>query len=486
MDEMNHGYVNQAEGNGQEEQSKKMDSSVRFIIPAAVFIALVVILVSVAAVTGMFSDRKKIITQAFTNTFAKSTEAVGKVWQMDEYTDIFADGQYAVDMDFNFDGYLQLEMQFDINKDVYGALFDVGYFGSSLLQAELYVDERELLFAMPYYIGDYVFYVDRDSVNEDVQNLIRNGLLDEETADYIRTLNEGSRNVDFQDEELKRGFIELAENVAHIFQTMEVEKAESKSLTIEGKTKKCKGYVVTLTGKHLSDYFLGIKEVYEKNEAFRNYCNESAALGAGFASTEDFLSVYDPAGLLEEYAQEIDTQKEIEIYFYIDKKALAQVYTEFGEGNSYLELEWNIYGGNFPLENTEFILSDGIEEIVLSRKGSMDKNSYEAEYEMKMDGQGMIVALEYDKTRGDFQVNAGFDDGFYLTTLLLEGEIDMSKELAVYLDNFEIDEEEILTGEIIFYDKPRKFEKPEGERLDILKMSIEEWEEIIEEILYNM
>lgn len=485
MDEMNNGYVNQTEETGQE-HNKNAGSSVRFIIPVAVFIGLVLILAGVAAATGMFSDRKKIITQAFTNTFAQSAEAVGKVWQMEEYSDIFADGQYAVDMDFNLDGYLQLEMQIDTSKDAYGAFFDIGYFGSSLLQANLYVDETELLFGMPYYIGDYVFYVDRDSLNEDVQNLIRNGLIDEETADYIRTLNEGSRNVDFQDDELKQGFKELAGEITHIFHTIKVEKAESKSLTIDGGKKNCKGYVVTLTGQHLADYFLSIKEVYEKNEAFRNYCNESAALGAGFSSTEDFLSIYDPARLLEEYAQEIDAQKELDIYFYINKKVLAQVYTEFGEGNSHLELEWNILGGSFPLENTEFILSSSTDEFVLSRRGSMEKNSYEAEYEMKMDDQGMIITLEYDKDRGDFQINAGFDNGIYLTTLLLEGDIDRSKELRINLDNLEIDEEEILAGEITIYDKPRKIEKPEGKKLDILKMSEEEWEEIIEEIFNNM
>ena len=107
----------------------------------------------------------------------------------------------------------------------------------------------------------------------------------------------------------------------------------------------------------------------------------------------------------------------------------------------------------------------------------MEKNSYEAEYEMKMDDQGMIITLEYDKDRGDFQINAGFDNGIYLTTLLLEGDIDRSKELRINLDNLEIDEEEILAGEITIYDKPRKIEKPEGKKLDILKMSEEEWEE---------
>lgn len=466
-------------------ESRKTGNAVKIIIPAVVLAGLVFILLGVAAVTGVFSDKKKALTRVIENTFTQSLDAIGKVWQMEEYQGMFEEGEYSVDADLQIGGLMRLEMLVNGNTEAYGAEMDLGYFGSSLFYGELYVDKEELLFGIPYF-SDYVFRVDRITFDEDVENLVRQGLLDQESAGYLKSINQGSRTIDFRNEELKQGLWEVTKGLKDIFHSLEVETGGSRKLTADGEQRNCKGYVMTLTGEHMAEYFLNIKRVYEKNEAFRNYCNESAAAATGFTSTQEFLDYYDLGELLEEAASELKEYKPIEIYFYTYKKCLTQISAELEGGAGF---EWNFYGGNFPLENMELAIWDGMQEMKLIRRGSLSGSDYKAEYEVETPDEDMIFTLEYDKDGGDFQFNIGLDEYGYISTFLLEGAVEKSvpgKKFVISIDNFALDDEELLAGDIVITNQCGDIVKPEGERLDITKMTDEEWEEFLQEIYDNM
>ncbi|GFI45078.1 hypothetical protein IMSAGC019_00388 [Lachnospiraceae bacterium] len=465
-------------------EPEKTGRAMKAIIPAAVLAGLVLLLLGVAYATGSIGNKKKALAGAIENTFTQSLEAMGKAWQLEEYQGMFKDGEYSAEADFRMGGLLQLEMLVNGNTQAYGAKIDLGYFGSSLFYAQLYVDKGELLLGIPY-ISEYVFRVDRETFEADVENLARQGLLDQETAGYLESLNEGSRKVDFKDEELKQGMLEIAKDVKDIFYSLEVEGCESRELTVDGAVRSCKGYRAALTGEHMAAYILDIKRVYEKNEAFRDYCNELVAAAAGFGSARELLGYYDMVGLLEETASELGEHSPIDIYFYTYKKRLARIYAQPEEGTSF---EWNFYGGSFPLENMELAISGHEGEIKLARRGSLSGSAYQAEYEVEDSWEDITVTLEYDKEKGDFRFQ-GYDGYGGISTFLLEGKLKKSipgKKLVVSIDSFSLGGEELLAGDIKVTNQCGDFELPEGERLDITKMTQKEWEEFLQEIYGNM
>lgn len=462
---------------------KKPNNKVKFIIPAAVLAVLVLILVGVAAATGMFGGNgNKKVAEAMLATFAQSGEAIGDVWELDEYKGMFDNKQMSVNADFTVAGLAGLEMQYDRNDKVNGLYIDVSYFGSSLLNAVLYMDEEELSLGIPYYM-DYVFYVDRTSFKEDIQKYVAEGTLDEETANALIALNEGSQEMGSANDEIEQGAQDILNAAKDIYNKAEVKKTDSKTLEVNGGNQTCKGYVTVITGEQIAEFLLAYKEVYEENEDFQNYLNEILMLEEGFGSVEELKENMDFAEELQQAAEEVsESEEEIALYFYLYDGVIAQVYAEADEDNY---LEWNVKGGNFPLENTEIIFSAEGDEDTLVRSGSLEGGVYTAEYILDFMDEELNMEVEYDKNSGDFSIDI-YD---YYSDLIMNGSIDKSvpgSELIIEIESIEMDGQELLSGDITISNECGEIEKPEGERLDVLKMTEDEWYAVEEEILSNM
>lgn len=463
---------------------KKPNNAIKFIIPIAVLIVLVLVLVGVAIATGKLGggNGKKQVADALMAVFTESGEAISDVWEIDEYKGMFEDKQMSVDVDFTIADEVGLEMQYNMDDKISGMYLDVSYFGSSMINAVLYVDEEELSLGIPYYT-DYVFYVDRTTLEEDIQNLVDEDMIDEETAEALITLNQGSQDLDDTDEGIKEGAQDILNVVKEIYDDAEMKKADSKTLEVNGEDRNCKGYVMAITGQQISDFFLAYKEVYEENEDYQNYFNQLIAMESGYSSAEEFLEYMDPSEEFQNLADEVAaSEEEIKVYFYLYDGVVAQIYMEADEDNY---LEWNVKGGNFPLENMEFIFAVDGYENTLTRSGSMEDDSYRAEYALDIDGEELYFDVNYDKSTGDFDIDI-YD---YYSDFSLSGNINRSipgSELIIEIENFEVDYEEVLYGDITISNECGDIEKPEGEEVDVMKLTEDDWYDIMEEILYNM
>lgn len=466
---------------GNNPKNKNPKDMVKFIIPAAVCVVLVLLLIGVTVATGVFGNKNDVILDALGKTFTESAEAMGDTWRLDGYEDMFSDKQAYMEADLTLADSVQMGMEINIDQELYNAHMDIGYYGFSLLEADLYIDEYEILLGMPGLI-DKVFYVDRDTFDGDIERLALEYDLDEAAVESLKSLNMGSKDLVNANEEMEMAGQQLKDAVLAILKKAEIKKADGKKLTVDGKERSCKGYVLTITGRQAAEVFLTCKDIYEGNTAFQNYINQLRMGMEGYSSVEELLEYENPAQELQRYADELVEEGDTDIYFYVYKDVLAQIYCEDGE----VVLEWNIQGGNFPLENMEFSLTTDSTDFVITRTGSVKGDKYLADYELEVDGDELALNVERSKKDGDFRFELiyGYDE------MLLEGGIKEGKtgvEFTIEIDTFELDGEEILRGDILFSKEyEEEIVKPEGEKVNVMDLTEDDWYEILWEISENL
>ncbi len=470
-------------GNG-----KKSGGTVKIIIPAAVLVILVALLVGVALATGVIGSKKKAIMKAVTYTFSQSAEAVGDVWEMKDYEGMFENGQMTMLADLNFGREVGFELEMESDQETCGGYLDIKFYGMSALEADYYADKEEFMLWVPG-ISDYIFYIDRSTMEEDLRAWAEEYDMDEFLADYAQTLNEDTQDASLFEEGMLEAGAGVAAAAKDLFDQTQVSRAQNKKLEVNGRKRSCDGYIVTITGKQFADFVLKYLDVYENNEAFKSYMDTALAYNLGFTDSGEFLEYYDVAEVFEELAKEAEECGPFTLEFYLYKKALAQIYFDAGDGEY---IQWDIMGGSFPLENMNLEVYTGYTTYNLTRSGSHNSknDSYEAEYKLVSDEYSnyeiMRFGLEYDKKKGDFNFELAAD----YNELAIKGDIEKVKkgsELTINIDSLKINGEEALSGEINLTNECGEIEKPkEGEKLNVLRLTEDEWYDILWEMSENL
>ncbi|MDE5909583.1 MAG: hypothetical protein K2H52_12715 [Lachnospiraceae bacterium] len=459
---------------------KKSGNAVKFIIPAAVGLVLVAILLAVAVATGYIGENpEKTLAKAFEKTFTQSGDVIKDAWQIDGYVDMFEEEQLHIDADIDLSGLGNIAIKFDKDHDRWGMLMGAGYYGISILEANLYMDEEEMRLGIPEWT-DYVLYVDFATYNEDIEEFIEMYDLDDELADELRVLGkelQGKALSETDSESLDEAFTQLGDAMRNMWTEAKVDKADAKMLTVNEKRRSCEGYVVTIADRQVTDFLHTYKELYENNEALKNYLDQVAISTSGYAiEYEVMLEAFDQ---LEEACAELG---DLKVYCYVYNGVLAQICFESGE----VSMEWNICGGNFPLENTDLTITYDSEELVIRRSGDLEGTNYEAEYQIEVDGDKLILAAEYDKDSGDFRL--ALEEEYYFS-VLVKGSIEKTvpgSEYVIIIDTFKVDDEELFYGDITVSNECEEIKVPEGDLRNVLKMTEDDWYEILYEIAYYL
>lgn len=469
-------------------KGKKSGDTFKIIIPAAVLVLLVALLVGVALATGVIGSKKKAIMKAAAYTFSQSAEAIGDVWELKDYEGMFEDGQMSMMADLDFGRELGFELEMMSDQEVSGGYLEMKVYGMSALEADYYADSEEFMLWIPG-LSDYIFCLNRSTLEEDMKAWAEEFDMDESLADYASTLNEESRDTELFEEGMLQAGAEFAAAARELFDQVQVDNAKSRKLTVDGAQRNCKGYIVTITGEQLADFILKYLEVYETNEAFKNYMDTLMAYELGYTGSGEFQEYFDMAEAFEELAARVEESDPFTMEFYIYKKALARIYFDAGDGEY---IQWDIMGGSFPLENMDMEIYTGSVTYNLTRSGNWDssKNSYEAEYKLTSDEfsdyEIMSFELEYNKKKGDFS----FDIAYDYNELSLEGDIERvapGAELSVNIDSLKVNREEALSGSIYLSNECGEIEKPEdGEKINILRLTEDEFYEILWEISENL
>lgn len=463
-----------------EMNQKKSGNAVRFIIPAAVGFLLVVILLGVVVATGNLGQSpEKTLANAFENTFTQSGDAIKDAWGMDSYEDMFEDEQMHIDADLDLSGLGNVAIEFNRDHDRWGMLMGAGYYGISILEANLYMDEEEIRLGIPGWT-DYVLYVDFTTYDKDIEAFIDMYELEDELAEELRVLGDelqGKGLSENDGESLEEAFTQLGDAMLNMWTKAKVDKADGKMLTVNGKERNCEGYVVTIADTQAADFFHTYRELYEDNAALRSYIDQVAISTSGYAiEHEVMLEAFDE---LEEACAKVG---DLQVYCYVYNEALSQICFESGE----VSMEWNICGGSFPLENTDFTLKYDFEELAIKRSGYSEGTNYNVQYRIEIDGEELILEAAYDKDSGDFQFALEEED--YLS-VLAKGSIEKTvpgSEYMIVVDTFKIDNEEIFYGDITISNECGEIEMPEGDLRNALKMTEDDWYEILYEIAYSL
>lgn len=171
----------------------------------------------------------------------------------------------------------------------------------------------------------------------------------------------------------------------------------------------------------------------------------------------------------------------VNVYVYDEKVAHVEV-TEPGDEDE-VWLVWGIEGGNYPLENTYFEFTYDGDELEIYRNGSMEDDEYWVEYELvDTYGTSYVMDVYYTPETGEFEIDVMEDEAWNLLYTYGTFEKTDDHTIEVEVEAFEVDEEEILSGDIVLKDECDAIAKPEGSKeINILTMPMEEWEELIME-----
>lgn len=477
--------VPSAAGGTVPEPEKKSGNAAKIIIPIVVLVVLVAILIGVAFATGKLGggNGKKKIAEAMAATFTQSGDALKEAWDFEEYKGMFKDKQMSFDADLTVLDDLDLQLLYNADDTVSSLYMGASFYGTDTIEAIFFADEEEFRLGIPS-LTDYAFYVNRKTLDTDIWNLVDEGIISAEIAENLIILNQSEQQLTGPDQDVERGSRDILEAAKAVYQKAEVKKTDSKTLEINGEDRSCKGYVVTIKPEQISDFLLAYKKVYEDNEGFRNYMNQVMAMQAGYDSVEEFLENRNPADEFQNLADDVleEMKEDIKISVYLYDGLVARISYEKDRDNYF---EWNIKGGNFPLENTNLTLMIDGYEFYLSRMGNERKGIYTANYTLGLDYETLYLDIEYDTGNGDLDVEA-YD---YYKEFLFSGNIDKSvpgSKLAIDIYSMEINYEKMLDGSLVISNECGNIIHPEGDEFNVMKMTEDEFYDILGEIIYSM
>lgn len=465
-----------------EEPQKKSSNKVIIGVIAAI-VALLLIVVLVVIFGGLLQDDKKTVTDAVKDTFIESSDYIKDAWGIEQYEGMFKKAVYTVDAQLDLPDGMGIDMVLQSNMDVCGVYVDGSLAGSTFMTIQMYADDKEIAAALPGMV-DYVFTINRETMADDIQNFVDMGFLDQESADEIVAFNEENEEKLFSDQAAYDKFLnDFWQACVAFYDKCEVKKGESGRYTVNGKEVDCKGYVLVITGENMAEFLDNIKTAYQENEEY-----VEALFGvyesAGIEMSYDLDEFYDG---IDELAQECrDSEENAEIEFYLYDGKVARIYAEFDDGEY---LEWNIEGGNFPLENTNIVIGDKYDTYFEIERIGSDGSKYRAEYKLGDEYETYVIDLSYSKEKGDFSLGVEEKLFSYEYSLFsVDGSFEKSNEttIEINIDSFDVEEETILAGNITIQNTCDSVEKPEGEEKELLLLSEEELEEIIWEIAMSL
>lgn len=460
-----------------EEQKKK--SPLKVVIP--IVIAAVVLIGILAAVfAGAFGNKKKILEKALVDTFKESGEYLAAEWKLEQYKGMFADETMTVDMELSLPEGIGVNMTVQQDEKTVGMYGEATMSGMTLLELEGYLDETSMMFSLPGML-DYVFTVNRETLEEDIFNLVDMEILDEATAEEIIALNKGEiERSGLSEEETEALVKEITKAWKTLYDKCGVDKIDEKEVNVNGDGVKAKGYKVTTNIKDIADALDATISAYENSEEMSKML-ENTLMNQGY---EDYSlkEAYDEiyAGIDELRKEEEDV---IEIKFYLYDGKVAQIYGE--NKDAAVSFKWDIRGGNFPLENTTIFCGDEIDYFEISRTGSVEKGEYRAQYDIDNGYSKVAVALHYTPENGTFSFELSEDE---YSIFYLEGSMEKENDATVVIsiDSLEIEQEQIMSGDITVSEDCGKIVKPDGEEKNVLLMSKEDWEAVIWELAMSM
>lgn len=539
---------NTSEGNPVDLEGKAQSSKKKWVLPAAI-VAAIAIAAGVFAMKGFSSkDPKDLVIDAFKSIVAEGqTNPAEEIFGMSSMIEKLNKESSQVTMEFSMEG----SSDETLNQLVSGTLgvkafndmenkkvsFDmgVGYGGMELANLKFYLDEKELVMAVPE-LSSRAFTM---NYAEDLEGQLANSpfvgpMIQDSGMDftglnsYLEKCNEiAAEGTQFFDlKELWNRYKEGSQAIEDLKAAMTVEKAEQKTFTIDGKEENCNGYHTTITKDALVQFITTTKDFFLNDETLKNDFIEYMNLMNDIQGTMAMMAnPYMQSG--EEMQQELWNMAETNLNTFIEelKESMGDltmdVYVRkdgkmagFDYETTAVIEEENIkfygnvtFGGGYSMmSNVNAVLnleSETGEVITLSadKTGTYEKdkaysgafratagNGTES-YSFVYTGDYNVESKEYDVSldflSGDESQFAISSNGMF--TDLVKGEsfaLEMTS-IRMEMPVFETEEYVELSAKYEAGPLAETVEIPEGEKFDILAATEEDYYDVYTEITGN-
>lgn len=456
------------------EEPKKNNSATKVAIALVAVAAVLIIAIVAIAFSGLFGNKKTEIAKAMKATFSESGDYLKEVWMTEQYEGMFKDKEYSVEAEFELPEGIGFEMEMDATEEESDLWMDISMAGSSFVELEGYFTETQLFVALPE-LFDYVFFMDLETIEDDIWVMVDNGMIDEESAELLVESLDTEAAEELSEEASEQLLKDIKAAWDKFYKEIEAEKIDSKKIKVNGEKEECKGYALIFTAEQTATLFEEVVAAYTENEEVMDIMETTME-----AMDEDIDDALDE---IEDFIDEIrdEGDEEAQMEFYLHDGKVVQIYMEDHDGEETV-FEWTFAGGNFPMENMEMKLGseyDGYFELI--RSGSMKDGKYKAEYEIIDDyGTSYILDVRYTPEDGEVSMEYLEDEWSYLFLMGTFEKTDDST-LEIEVDTFEVEDEELLSGEMVIVNEAGDIEKPDGEEINFLTMTEEEWTDIIME-----
>lgn len=380
-----------------ENVKKGMDPK-KLLIPVLAIVAIIALL-AIIVFSGLFSTNKQKVERAIIKTakveskLLQDLNDVASILNSDNFTT-----SYSVDAGKlgDVEGFVAIS---DKAKQVYVDSDIEGFVPFSVL-AE--IDNTSIKAEIPK-ISDYVFVYNY----KDEKDGYLVDELGEETIDQLDKIISFIAENKKSNNEFVQKIVKLNKEYS---KQLKFEKAESKSLKVDGKKVDCKGYSVEIENDLMVDYFSDFLDIYI--EEVENSMDELAEIA-------DIDSLTDE---LKDAKKQLKDIPDIEITFYIYKKALAGIHFDAGKRNNDLDIYFR--GGDFRAQNI-VIESDGEEVLSIKCSKKNDKetykikaedNSFEITYNTKKGD--IVVTVDNGRREEEYELNLSTKDG--ITTITFD------------------------------------------------------------------
>ncbi len=261
----------------------------------------------------------------------------------------------------------------------------------------------------------------------------------------------------------------LAEDIKAKVDEFEFEKIDAKNFTVDGESRKCKGYSFEFSPKDAADFL----------KIFRSYLKDSMK---GYEDLFESVDL-DMDDVFADLDDEIDSLKEsdedpVEVKFYLYKGAFAAIQFVPDEGDT---AEIRFLGGDFRLQNVEIYSDD---DLVGALKG--EKDGKVETYTILDEDEDEVMKVTYASDTGKTTVEIDEEDMELSFTVKAT-----SDSLTVGINSSDLGEltedfDGELTMKYVISSKPKLREFAKGEEFDVAAASENDFEKLGDNIDENL
>ena len=531
-----------AEPAGEAPEGKK-----KWVIPAA--IAAVVAIAAGAFAMTSAKDPKDAVIGAFKSIVAEGqTNPAEEIFGVSAMTDKLNKESSEMNMELTVEGSsdetlsqlvsgkIGMSALNDIDNKKMSFVMGVGYADMNLANFEFYLDEKELVMAIPELSSKAFSMNYADDLEGQVKNSPYLGQILQDSGmdltglnSYLEKCNELAAGGEqfFDLEELWKRYKEGSKAIDDLKAAMTVEKAEKKSFTIDGKEVSCDGYHTTITKDALIQFATTTKEFFLSDETLKKDFIEYMDLMNELQGTMVMMAnPYAQTGeeMQQELWKEAETQLDavieelkdsmgdltMDVYVRKDGKMAGFDYETtavIAEENIKLYGNVAFAGGYSMMSNVKAVLNvesaDG--EVVtasVDKTGTYEKDKTWAGTLRGTIGNGtdsysFVYTGDYNAESKDYNLSldllSGEESQFTISSSGMFTDLVKGESFNLEMTSLKM-ETPLITGENEYLELSGKYlagplnqtvEAPEGDRLDLLAATEEDYNNVYTEIMGN-